>query len=195
MPNRRDVLTGVFAAATGAYGGMAVSDRPDFERQQDISNQSLSEVDTAVQTEPGVEVVQLTELRSSTLSSGVPEFQTFRPPPGTVFEKPSIRFIVDSPGGGGSHTIRFGTGTGASIAAFQGDYPAGDPIQVERNTPLNPGLANSLYPANPQARIANINGVRADNNNPLQFQYTNAPGSSQTNTREYRVFVKRRQIA
>jgi|APHM01.1.fsa_nt_gi hypothetical protein len=161
----------------------------------DIQDQTVAQLDTAVQSEPGLEVVKIDKDRTANLPDLSDDAVTFTPPPDTVFENLSVFAQALTTGGGGNHAIKVSvTGTN-DLLAVQGAFPGTNTIELALNTFFAPGNAINLFPDNPQSRIANIQGLIVDENNPLEIRYQNRTGQANTATRDYSLFATRRDIA
>lgn len=160
----------------------------------DIQNQTISQLDTAVQTEQAIDVVQLTETRTTTVPAGTDEVVTFTPPAGTIFEDPSFSVSIPGPGGTGVNRLEIGTGGLLEFSAVEFTYAPAAVVFLDMNEPIDLGPVQRSYPETAVARIQNLRGLKADEDNPLRFRYLNNTDQDNTSSRDYQLFAVRRQV-
>jgi hypothetical protein len=189
MPTRREALIAGLSAATVGYVGAIMSDRPDFQRSQDIADQSLPEQDTAVTTERSRDIKSLNKRPSSNVPDQSGEDVTFRPPAGSVFELRAVFVDIELTGGSGRHSIVVTTEDNDFGPVLRGVLPGGTKILIEGNVLANTGSAVSFSPQTETGQIQACQTIAADNNQAIQFTYFNSTGQTNIQPRSYTVLV------
>jgi hypothetical protein len=161
----------------------------------DIQTQSLGEQDTAVTTERSKEIVFLDEFQTDTVADNESETVLFTPPPGTLFRARSVQFFVNATGGGGTHSLSVGTDGGVGAGFLVGEFDGVDDIDVNESTFENQSAAVSVGPATQAAQVASVNALVADNDNPVEFTYSNFTGADETAGRTYSIIAEQINIA
>jgi len=171
-----------------------MSDRPDFQQSQDIANQTLSEVDTAVTTQRAIEVVALDEFRTGTVANNEVETVKFTPQVGTIFRVRQLQFSVNATGGSGTHDISVSTFSGPVGNAIQAEFDGTEDISIDAGTVENQSASNSVTPGTQAAQVASVNSLVADDNNPVEFFYQNLTNQDETIGRTYGLVAEQIQV-
>jgi len=194
MPTRREALIAGLSAATVGYVGAVMSDRPDFQRSQDIADQSLPEQETAVTTQRSVEVVVLNEVRTGILSANEGESVTLGPPAGSILRVNAIQFSAAGSGGAGSHSVEVSPFGGVAGTAIEAEFGGKDTISIDGGVIENQSAAVFKSPKTQAAQVASVRSLVADSNNPVEFLYTNTTDQAQTGGRTYGVVAEQIQV-
>jgi hypothetical protein len=157
-------------------------DRPDFQPRQDIS------------VESGKNVEVFTEVRDSGLDTGDTELVEFAPPAGFTLTLADLSFDVLAPPGTGGHglLITAGGGFAGRLASADSTSSAGLEFNFGRWTEADDG-ADPPTSTDPLA-YQRIQGQEIQQNEPLQFFYTNRSSLETFRQRTYSAYGVRRQI-
>jgi len=189
MPTRREALVAGLSAATVGYVGAVMSDRPDFQRSQDIADQSLPEQDTAVTTERARDVKSLNQRPGGNVPDNRTEQVRFRPPKGTVFELRSVFIDIQFTGGSTQHSVAVtieDVDFGPVLSAI---YPGSAGMDIEGCVVANRSQANEVTPGSEEAQVAACQSLAVDNDGAIEVSYFNGSGQPNTAPRSYTVLV------
>jgi len=172
-----------------------MSDRPDFQQSQDIANQTLSEVDTAVQTQQAEDInFQEVNNISTVPANGGFEDTFVRAPAGRVNELIAINVLVNDSGGmtTGSHEVFVRSET-ISVTVLKAESAFDESIEVNANT-ITSGSIEQV-PATPAAQAQTLQGVRIDDTDGLQIEYFNDTDGDQVQPRQYELWFREIKVA
>jgi len=172
-----------------------MSDRPDFQRPQDIANQTLSEVDTAIQTQRAESILfqDVTNL-SAVGGNGTSEDTFIRAPAGTILELLAINVVVnpDADATSGTHTVFVRSETKA-VDVLKAESDFDDKIEVSGNTIVT-GTSTQVPPT-AAAQSQTLQGLRIDETNGLLLEYFNDTDAAQEQPRQYELWFREIGVA
>jgi len=172
-----------------------MSDRPDFQQSQDIANQTLSEVDTAVQTQQAEDINFQQVVNTSTVPGNGGFEDTFvRAPAGTVNELIAMNLSAgsDSSMSSGTHEIFVRSET-IGVTILKAESPFNESPRVEANT-ITSGSTEQI-PATPAAQAQVLQGVRIDDTDGLEIEYFNDTDADNETNRQYELWFREIKVA